>query len=105
MKLAKIVKQCRIDKPRHFKLADHDPAERFGLSTAIADVRPLLADGIARIVELQQRLYAHGQWAVLLIFQGMDAAGKDGVVKHVMSGINPQGCEVHGFKAPSSEEL
>jgi PPK2 family polyphosphate:nucleotide phosphotransferase len=68
-------------------------------------VEAILAQGIARIIDLQQRLYAHGQWAVLLVFQGMDAAGKDGVVKHVMSGINPQGCEVHAFKAPSSEEL
>ena len=101
----KIVKQCRIDKPAHFKLDDHDPAETFGLSTNIGDVEAILAQGIARLIDLQQRLYAHGQWAVLLVFQGMDAAGKDGVVKHVMSGINPQGCEVHAFKAPSSEEL
>ena len=101
----KIVKQCRIDNPKHFKLDDHDPAETFGLSTNIGDVEAILAQGIARIIDLQQRLYAQGQWAVLLVFQGMDAAGKDGVVKHVMSGINPQGCEVHAFKAPSSEEL
>ena len=105
MKLAKIVKQCRIDKPGHFKLADHDPGERFGLSTNTDDVKPVLADGIARLEELQQRLYANGEWAVLLVFQGMDAAGKDSVVKHVMSGVNPQGCEVHSFKAPSDEEL
>ena len=105
MKLAKIVKDCRIDKPRHFKLADHDPAECFGLSTDIEDVRPILADGIAKLEELQQRLYAHGQWALLIVLQGMDAAGKDGVVKHVMSGVNPEGCDVHSFKAPSVEEL
>jgi len=105
MHFAKIVRQCRIDKPRRFKLADHDPAERFGLSTDIKEVQPILADGIARITELQQRLFAHGQWAVLIVLQGMDAAGKDGVIKHVMSGINPQGCEVHSFKAPSEEEL
>jgi hypothetical protein len=60
MKLAKIVKQCRIDKPRHFKLADCDPAERFGLSTDIEDVKSALAEGIARIEELQRRLYAQG---------------------------------------------
>jgi len=101
----KIVKHCRIDKPEHFKLADHDPAERFGLSTDVEDVRPILADGVARLEELQQRLFAQGQWAVLLVFQGMDAAGKDSVVKHVMSGINPQGCEVHAFKTPSADEL
>src|SRR5580658_3613613 len=105
MKLAKIVKQCRIDKPRHFKLADHDPGERFGLPTDIEDVKSALADGIARLTELQQRLNADGRWAVLIVLQGMDAAGKDGVIKHVMSGINPQGCEVHAFKAPSAEEL
>jgi len=105
MKFAKIVKQCRIDKPGHFKLADHDPAERFGLSTDIEDVKTILADGVDRLEDLQQRLYADGRWAMLLVFQGMDAAGKDGVIKHVMSGINPQGCEVHSFKAPSAEEL
>src|SRR5271155_2813893 len=105
MKLAKIVKQCRIDKPEHFKLGDYDPAERFGLSTDIEDVKAILADGVARLEELQQRLYADGQWAVLLVFQGMDAAGKDGAIEHVMSGINPQGCEVRSFKAPSAEEL
>ena len=101
----KIVKQCRVGNPERFKLADHDPAESFGLSTNIEEVRPILAEGIARIEDLQQRLYAHGQWALLLLFQGMDAAGKDGVIKHVMSGVNPQGCGVHSFKAPSPEEL
>jgi hypothetical protein len=100
MRLAKIVKHCRVDKPRHFKLADHDPAERFGLSTDIEDVKRILADSMTRIEELQQRLYAEGRWGVLIVLQGMDAAGKDGVVKHVMSGIDPQGCEVHSFKAP-----
>ena len=105
MNFAKIVKQCRIDKPRHFKLADHDPAESFGLSTDIDDVKPVLEQGIERLEELQQRLYADGRWAVLIVLQGIDAAGKDGVVKHVMSGVNPQGCAVHSFKAPSPEEL
>ena len=65
----------------------------------------ILADGVARLGEMQQRLYANGRWAVLVALQGMDAAGKDGVVKHVMSGVNPQGCEVHAFKQPSEEEL
>jgi PPK2 family polyphosphate:nucleotide phosphotransferase len=105
MNFTKIVKQCRIDKPRHFKLADHDPAESFGLSTDIDDVKPVLEQGIKRLEELQQRLYADGRWAVLIVLQGIDAAGKDGVVKHVMSGVNPQGCTVHSFKAPSPEEL
>jgi PPK2 family polyphosphate:nucleotide phosphotransferase len=105
MKVAKILQACRIEKPEHCRLADRDPAERFDLATTIEEVKPLLADGIARLTELQQRLYAADQWAVLLIFQGMDAAGKDSVIKHVMSGINPQGCEVHAFKAPSAQEL
>ncbi len=105
MNFAKIVKQCRIDRPGHFKLADHDPAETFGLSTEIEDVRPILDDGIRKLDDMQQRLFANGEWAVLLVFQGMDAAGKDSVVKHVMSGVNPQGCEVHSFKAPSAEEI
>ena len=64
-----------------------------------------LADGVGRLAEIQQRLYANGRWAVLIVLQGMDASGKDGTIKHVMSGVNPQGCEVHAFKAPSSEEL
>jgi PPK2 family polyphosphate:nucleotide phosphotransferase len=92
MKLAKIVKHCRIDKPRHFKLEDHDPAETFGLSTDIEDVKPALAESAARLAEMQQRLNADGQWAVLIVLQGMDAAGKDGV-------------EVHAFKEPTKEEL
>ena len=105
MKLAKIVKRCRIDRPEEFKLADHDPAERFGLSTDIKDVRTMLVDGVARLSDMQERLYAHGRWAVLVVLQGMDAAGKDGVIKHVMTGVNPLGCEVHAFKAPSAEDL
>ncbi len=105
MKLPKILAACRIEKPGHCRLTDHDPAETFGLSTNIDDVKPVLAEGVRRLGELQQRLYADGQWGVLLVFQGMDAAGKDGVIKHVMSGINPQGCGVHSFKAPSAEEL
>jgi PPK2 family polyphosphate:nucleotide phosphotransferase len=105
MKLGKVVKHCRIDKPAKFKLADHDPAERFGVSTDIEDVRPILAEGMSRLSELQERLYADGRWAVLIVLQGMDAAGKDGVIKHVITGVNPLGCEVHAFKAPSVEEL
>jgi len=105
MKLTKIVKACRIDQPRRFRLAAHDPAETFGLPTDSDQAKLILAEGVSRLAEMQQRLYANGRWAVLIVLQGMDAAGKDGVVKHVMSGINPQGCEVHAFKAPSSEEL
>jgi PPK2 family polyphosphate:nucleotide phosphotransferase len=105
MKIAKIVKHCRIDKPGKFKLADFDPAECFGLSTDIEEVRAILAEGVARLEDMQERLFAHARWAVLIVLQGMDAAGKDGVIKHVMAGINPQGCLVHAFKPPSAEEL
>ena len=105
MKLAKILKACRVDKPGRFRLADCDPAENFGLDIGKDDVKAMLADGVARLADLQERLYAEGRWAVLIVLQAMDAAGKDGVIKHVMSGVNPQGCEVHSFKAPSDEEL
>ena len=105
MKLAKIIKRCRIDKPEKFKLSNFDPAECFGLSTDIEEVRAILAEGVARLEDMQERLYAHARWSVLIVLQGMDAAGKDGVIKHVMAGINPQGCAVHAFKVPSTEEL
>lgn len=105
MKLANAVKRCRVDRPKRFRLAGCDPAEDFGLATDMDDVKPLLADSIARLEDLQRRLYANGRWAVLIVLQGIDAAGKDGVIKHVMSGLNPQGCMVHSFKAPSSAEL
>ena len=65
----------------------------------------MLQDGVERLAELQDKLYAQDRWAVLLVFQAMDAAGKDGTIKHVMSGVNPQGCQVYSFKAPSAEEL
>jgi PPK2 family polyphosphate:nucleotide phosphotransferase len=105
MKLAKILKHCRVDKPGKFRLADHDPAATFGLSIDKADAKSMLADGITRLSEMQERLYAENRSSVLAIFQAMDAAGKDGAIKHVMSGVNPQGCQVHSFKAPSAEEL
>ena len=65
----------------------------------------MLQEGIARTAEMQDKLYAQDNWALLLIFQAMDAAGKDGAIKHVMSGVNPQGCQVYSFKAPSELEL
>ena len=65
----------------------------------------MLASGVERMAELQERLYASDQWGMLLVFQAMDAAGKDGTIKHVLSGVNPQGCQVHSFKQPSTEEL
>ena len=105
MKLAKIIKRRRIDKPEKFKLSNFDPAECFGLSTDIEEVRAILAEGVARLEDMQERLYAHARWSVLIVLQGMDAAAKDGVIKHVIAGINPQGCAVHAFKVPGTEEL
>ena len=89
---------------RRFRLADHDPRDRAGLKDKDA-AQSALREGVERLAELQDMLYAQDRWAVLLIFQAMDAAGKDSVIKHVMSGVNPQGCDVHSFKAPSEEEL
>ncbi len=96
----------RIDHGRKFRLRDIDPAETLRLDSEDKPrAKEALAMGIEALAELQDMLYAQDRWAVLLIFQAMDAAGKDGTIKHVMSGVNPQGCEVVSFKAPSAEEL
>ena len=105
MKLSHIAKHFRIDRPNKFRLSDHDPAECYGLTVDKKDAQIMLAEGIVRLTELQERLYADGHRSVLIVLQAMDAAGKDSIIKHVMSGINPQGCEVHSFKQPSAEEL
>jgi PPK2 family polyphosphate:nucleotide phosphotransferase len=105
MKLEQIAKRFRIDKPARFKLAKHDPAECCGLSIDKDEAKSMLQDGVSRLEELQERLYASDRWSVLIVLQGMDAAGKDSLIKHVMSGVNPQGVEVHAFKQPSAEEL
>ena len=105
MKLDSIAKRFRIDRPDKFRLSEHDPAECYGLTADKKEAKAMLAEGIERLAELQERLYANDRWSVLIVLQAMDAAGKDGVIKHVMSGINPQGCEVHSFKQPSAEEL
>ncbi len=105
MKLYHIARRFRIDKPDKFRLSKHDPAECYGLTVDKKEAQAMLADGIERLAELQQRLYAEDRWSVLIVLQAMDAAGKDSIIKHVMSGINPQGCEVHSFKQPSAEEL
>jgi PPK2 family polyphosphate:nucleotide phosphotransferase len=105
MKLAKMIGRFRIDKPDKFRLSDHHTAETCGLDIEKADAKAMLADGIERMSKLQEKLYADNRWAVLAVFQAMDAAGKDGAIKHVMSGVNPQGCQVHAFKAPSAEEF
>src|SRR5262249_54553488 len=86
-------------------LADHDPGDTGGLDIDKGEADEALKRDIERLVELQELLYAENRWAVLAIFQAMDAAGKDSAIKHVMSGVNPQGCEVHAFKQPTSEDL
>jgi len=89
-----------------FKLKQIDPEETLGLDTEDkAEAKEMLERGVELLSKLQDELYAHDRWAILLIFQAMDAAGKDGAIKHVLSGVNPQGCEVTSFKAPSAEEL
>ncbi len=105
MKLSKIAKRFRVDKPAKFRLADHDPADCCGLSVDKDDAKAMLTEGVELLSDLQEKLYANNKWSVLIVFQAMDAAGKDSVIKHVMSGINPQGVQVHSFKQPSEEEL
>lgn len=96
----------RVTKGDKFKLKDFDPADTLGIKfPEKVEAAQAVQEGVAEIARLQEMLYAQDQWGVLLIFQAMDAAGKDGTIKHVLSGVNPQGCEVHAFKAPSSEEL
>ncbi|HEV8419235.1 MAG TPA: polyphosphate kinase 2 family protein [Candidatus Udaeobacter sp.] len=97
----------RISKGKNFRLKDVDPEDTLDF-TKDADKsrsKEVLAAGVTALAELQDKLYAQDKWAVLLVFQAMDAAGKDGAIKHVLSGINPQGCQVYSFKSPSSDDL
>ena len=105
MKLERLVKPYRITRGDKFRLRDIDPGDTGGLDLDRDAATALLRAGTDRLAELQDRLYAQNRWAVLVIFQAMDAAGKDSAIKHVMSGVNPQGCQVHSFKVPSTEEL
>jgi PPK2 family polyphosphate:nucleotide phosphotransferase len=105
MNLEQIGRRFRIDRPDRFRLLQHEPAECCGLSIDKSEAKMLLADGIERLTALQEKLYASDRWSVLIVLQGMDAAGKDSLIKHVMSGLNPQGVEVYSFKQPSEEEL
>jgi PPK2 family polyphosphate:nucleotide phosphotransferase len=111
MKIKKMVKEAaeisepfRITKGEKFRLKDYDPADAGGLKDKEKALKTLQR-GVELLSHFQERLYAQDRWAMLMIFQAMDAAGKDSAIKHVMSGINPQGCSVTSFKAPSSEEL
>jgi PPK2 family polyphosphate:nucleotide phosphotransferase len=104
MKRKELVTRYRIAENKKFRLEDVDSADTWKLKSK-EHAQEWLEEGVARLSELQDKLYAQNQWAVLLIFQAMDAAGKDGTIKHVMSGVNPQGCDVASFKVPSEEEL
>jgi len=106
MKIEKLLKRYRIDHGKHFRLKDHDPGDTHGLESELKPLaKELLADGVKELSRLQDILAAQDRWGLLLIFQAMDAAGKDGTIKHVMSGVNPQGVDVWSFKSPSPEEL
>lgn len=103
-KLGQLAKPYRVDDGSHFRLKDFDPAHT-GKMRSKEHAAAALQQGIDELQVLQDKLYAQDQWGVLLILQGMDASGKDGIIKHVMSGVNPQGCQVYSFKEPSHEEL
>ena len=105
MKSSEIVQRFRVDSPDKFRLPEHDPADTAGLANDKDAFRDALKEDVKRLGKLQDRMYAEGRWSVLVILQGMDASGKDGVVQHAFAGVNPQGLEVRSFKQPSSEEL
>jgi PPK2 family polyphosphate:nucleotide phosphotransferase len=104
-RLRKAVEQCRVTSGKGFRLADHDTGDTDGLKLDDEHAGTLLADGVARLSSQQELLYAQREWSLLCVFQAIDAAGKDGTIKHVMSGVNPQGVSVSAFKAPGPEEL
>lgn len=101
-----LAKPYCVTRGKDFRLADFDPGDTAGLTSEDKPrAKEALQLGIDALAEFQDRLYAQDRWSLLLVFQAMDAAGKDGAIKHVMSGVNPQGCQVYSFKAPTSEEL
>jgi len=104
---SELAKPFRITKGKDFRLKDVDPNDtlEFTKEADKSRAKEALITNVEALAELQDKLYAQDKWAVLLIFQAMDAAGKDGAIKHVMSGVNPQGCEVYSFKSPSNEDL
>jgi PPK2 family polyphosphate:nucleotide phosphotransferase len=105
-KLHSLATMYRVDHGKKFALKDFDPGDTAGLPKEFKEEsEQLLLRSKELLADLQDKLYAQDRWALLLIFQAMDAAGKDGTIKHVMSGVNPQGCEVFSFKSPSEEEL
>ena len=104
-KAAKFSRKFRVESGKGFRLKGVDPGDTGGLKLEKDDAAQLLDRGVEVLAELQDKLYAQDKRALLLVFQAMDAAGKDGTIKHVMSGVNPQGCQVFAFKTPSAEEL
>ncbi len=100
-----LIAPYRITNGKGFKLRHHDPADTGGHAIDKQDAAALLADGVHTLADLQDKLYAQDRWSMLCVFQAMDAAGKDGTIKHVMSGVNPAGVQVTSFKAPGPEEL
>ena len=98
------IARYRVEEGKRFRLRDIDPGDRHRIDDK-QQAEALLAEGVELLAEMQDKLYAQDRWSVLLVFQAMDAAGKDGTIKHVMSGVNPQGCQVFSFKSPSAEEL
>jgi len=104
MKSKDIAKAFAVANGANFRLKECDTRDTLGLKSK-DHAKETLERGITRLSELQEKLYAQDRWAILINLQAMDAAGKDSTIKHVMSGVNPQGCQVHSFKAPSQEEL
>ena len=104
-RVTKILDRYRVTKGRGFRLKDYDPGDTAALEMEKTAAEALLKQGVVRLAEMQDKLYAQDRWSVLCIFQAMDAAGKDGAIKHVFSGVNPQGCQVHSFKVPTPMEL
>ncbi len=103
--LTRIAESYRVAPGKKFRIASYDPDDTGGLDISKKKANALLAEGVEKLADLQTRLYAQDCWSLLIVFQAMDAAGKDSTIKHVMSGINPQGCQVVAFKAPSHQEL
>src|SRR5262245_1509694 len=103
MKRSQIVAPFRVARGEDFHLKRFKPGETLDLDKEAG--KDILSGNLDRMRDLQERLYAEDRWSLLLIFQGMDAAGKDSAIENVMSGVNPQGCDVHSFKVPSSKEL
>ena len=103
--IRKMLDRYRITDGAEFRLSDHAPDDRGGNLVDHGDIDALLADGVARLSQLQTRLYAGAESSMLVVLQAMDAAGKDGTIKHVMTGVNPQGVDVTAFKQPGPEDL